>query len=85
MARNKNTRIVTISKTGAGHWYIEVEKDNYSPSSHRLTSITTWSYITTDSMAIDDYRSDDDQRVKEGEARLIWAAKTWGTKEINHY
>ena len=36
-------------------------------------------------MAIDDYRSDDDQRVKEGEARLICAVKTWGTKEIKHY
>lgn len=85
MARNKNTRITTIRKTGAGHWYIEVEKDNYSPSTHYLTSVTTWAHTTTDSMAIDAYRSEDNKRVRDGEARLIKAAKAWGTKEIVHY
>jgi hypothetical protein len=33
-------------------------------------------------MAIDAYCSDDEDRQRDGEQRLIWQAQTWGDKEI---
>lgn len=73
--------ILIITK-GSGHWRVIVERYNYSPKTRFETSITRWTVDTTDSMSIDDYRSDDTTRSKMGEKRLIWQAKTWGTKEI---
>lgn len=74
--------ITSIQKTGAGHWLVTVERDNYSPKTRNWTSTTRWTYTTTDSMAIDAYCSDDEDRQRDGEQRLIWQAQTWGDKEI---
>jgi hypothetical protein len=72
-------RIISI---GAGHWRVIVERYNYSPKTRITTSTTRWTVVTTDSMSIDDYKSEDEKRYKRGEKRLIWQAKTWGTKEL---
>lgn len=77
------TRISNIKKVGSGHWSITVEKENYCRKyPHFISSLTIWSYTTTDSMSIDAYYSDDSRRSKNGEKRLIFQAKNWGVKEI---
>lgn len=82
----KNTRIRHIICKGYGHWKIVVEQEHWRRKyPFGLSSITTWTYITTDSVSIDAYRSDDDSKVKDGENCLIYQAKTWGVKEIEKY
>ena len=77
------TQITNIKKVGSGHWSITVEKENYCRKyPYFISSLTIWSYTTTDSMSVDDYRSYDDRRQKRGEKSLIRQAKWWGTKEI---
>lgn len=77
------TYIVSITKTGSGHWRVVVERYNYSRCYPiRVTSVTRWTCITTNSMAIDDYRSDDERRVKRGEKALIRETKWRGFKEL---
>lgn len=72
----------SISKTGAGHWRVVVEQTYWSRKGiTRVTSRKVWTYTTTDSMAIDDYNSDDMARERKGEASLIRQAKWWGDVE----
>jgi len=77
------TRITNINKVGSGHWSITVEKENYCRKyPYFISSLTFWTYTTTDSMSIDAYYSDNVHRVKDGEKRLIYQAKNKGVKEI---
>lgn len=83
---SKDTRITTITFKGRGHWEIIVRKYNWRRTyPFGISSITTWTHTTTDSMAIDAYRSDDEHRIKNGEKALIRQAKWQGTKEIEKY
>lgn len=76
------THIVSITKTGSGHWKVVAERYNYARCyPMRVTSVTRWTCLTTNSMAIDDYRSDDQRRVKRGEKALIREAKWKGFRE----
>lgn len=76
------THIVNITKTGAGHWKVVAERYNYSRCYPiRVTSVTRWTCTTTNSMAIDDYYSDDQRQVKRGEKALIREAKWNGFRE----
>jgi hypothetical protein len=82
----QNTRIKNIHCTGRGHWRIIVEQEHWMRKyPFGLSSITLWEYTTTDSMAIDDYKSDDYQRQRNGEHRLIRQAKAYGTKIVERY
>ena len=74
--------LVRVSKIGAGHWLVLVERDNYSRNGawRRLTSTTHYRYVTTDSMAVDDYQSEDDRRSRKGAKALIRQARWWGDK-----
>lgn len=86
MSKLKNTRIRSIRIKGYGHWEIVVEQENWKRKHpYGLSSITMWTYTTTDSMSIDDYRSDDEKRINNGERRLIYQAKNFGDKEIETY
>lgn len=80
-------QILRISNCGPGHWEIVVERDNYSHKGlwPRMTSTTYFRYTTTDSMSVDDYRSDDERRQKRGEKSLIRQARVWGDKHIMIY
>lgn len=81
-----DTRITELTLIGSGHWRVVVEKENYSRKFPiRVTSITRWKYITTDTISVDDYRSDDYKRVNRGEKALIRQAKWWGDKSIEKY
>lgn len=81
-----DTRITELTFRGYGHWRVIVEKANYSRKFPiRLTSITRWEYVTTDSESVDDYRSDDYKRVNRGEKALIRQAKWWGDKSVDKY
>lgn len=73
---------IKITPTGHGHWRVVVERYNFSPKDRRITSFTKWTVVTTDSMSIDDYKSNDDKRCIRGERNLIWQAKTRGIKEV---
>ena len=73
---------IRITTTGPGHWRVVVERFNFSPKTKRITSSTIWTVDTTDSMSIDAYRSSDEKRFNDGQRRLVWQAKTYGTKEI---
>lgn len=83
MSANKDTFIHKISKVGYGHWEVVVCHDNYGRgrNKYRITSVTMWKYVTTDSMSIDDFRSDDPVRQKRGEKALIRQAKMFGLKK----
>jgi hypothetical protein len=90
MSKFVDTEIVSLTKVGSGHWKVVVEKTNFKrkPIYHygrNLSSVIIYTYVTTDSMAIDAYRSDDDHRIKDGEKALIRQAKWLGTKEIEKY
>lgn len=90
MSKFVDTEIVSLTKVGSGHWKVVVEKTNFKrkPIYHygrNLSSIIIYTYVTTDSISVDDYRSDDDRRQKRGEKALIRQAKLWGTKEIEKY
>lgn len=90
MSKFVDTEIVSLTKVGSGHWKVVVEKTNFKrkPIYHygrNLSSIIIYTYITTDSVSVDDYRSDDDRRQKRGEKALIRQAKWLGTKEIEKY
>lgn len=80
-------QILRVSPCGPGHWEIIVERDNYSYKGvwPRMTSTTYFRYTTTDSMSVDDYRSDDERRQKRGEKSLIRQARVWGDKHIMRY
>lgn len=76
------TYIVSITKTSSGHWRVIAERYNYSRRYPiRVTSVTRWTHLTTNSMAIDDYHSDDKRRVKRGEKALIREVKWKGFRE----
>ena len=77
--------LVSVRKVGSGHWDIVVERENFSRNNGVLTSVTTWRYTTTDSMSIDDYKSEDYRRSRVGERALIRQARWWGDKEIVKY
>lgn len=59
--------------------------EGYKGGFPRFTSITYFRYTTTDSMSVDDYRSDDERRQKRGEKSLIRQARVWGDKHIMRY
>lgn len=77
--------LVSVRKCGYGHWDIVVERENFSRKNGVFTSVTTWRYTTTDSMSVDDYKSEDYRRSRKGEKALIRQAKWWGDKEIVKY
>jgi hypothetical protein len=90
MSKFVDTEIVSVTFVGNGHWKVVVEKTNFKrkPIYHygrNLSSIIIYTYVTTDSMSVDDYRSDDDHRQKKGEKALIRQAKWLGIKEIEKY
>ena len=83
MSARKDTFIQSIMSAGFGHWRVIVVHYNYGRGENRFrtTSTTEWEHITTDSMAIDDFRSDDPARQKRGEKALIRQAKRYGFKK----
>lgn len=90
MGRFSETEIIGITKVGSGHWRVIVEKTNFKkkPIYHygrNLSTIITYTYITTDSVSIDDYNSEDSRRQKRGEKALIWQTKTYGDKDITKF
>jgi hypothetical protein len=90
MSKFTETEIVSITKVGGGHWKVVVEKTNFKrkPLYHygrNLSTIITYTYVTTDSMSIDDYNSEDSRKQKRGEKTLIWQAKTYGDKDITKF
>jgi hypothetical protein len=82
----KHTSIYSIKKLSYGHWEIVVSQNFYKrkyPFSYSSTKY--WRYTTTDSMAIDDYRSDDDRRSKRGLKQLIRITKLNGVSTNKSY
>ena len=68
----------SVSKTGSGHWRVVVEQMYWSRKGYkRVTSRKVWSYVTTDSVSVDDYNSGG----RMGEKALIRQAKLWGEVE----
>ena len=86
MAKYTETEIETLSKVSSGQWLVVVRKTNYTRKGWFTTSSEIfYTYYTNDSMAVDDFRSDDKKRYLDGKKRLIWQAKTYGKKEIIKY
>lgn len=80
------THIQKISSVGRGHFQVVVEEDHFQRKyPYRITSITSWTHITTNTTAIDDYRSDDEKRHIKGRKKLIYEAKAYGAKTITKY
>lgn len=71
-----------MRKTGAGHWHVVVEQEYWSrKGAARVTSIKRWEHTTTNSMAVDDYHSEDCARSRRGERALLRQAKWFGMVE----
>lgn len=90
MGKFTDTEIISVTKVGSGHWKVIVEKTNFKrkPLYHygrNLSTIITYTYVTTDSISIDDYKSEDDRRQRKGEKALIWQAKNYGDKDVTKF
>lgn len=82
----KYTEIKSIMPVGRGHFDIIVEQLNFQKKSpYKITSVTIWRHRTTNTTAIDDFRSDKITQSKNGENELIRCAKLYGTKTILKY
>lgn len=76
------THLVSISKISSGHWKVVVERYNYSRTMPvRVTSITRWVHVTTDSVSIDNYYSGSESKAKSAEKSLVRSARWFGRKE----
>lgn len=86
MSRYTETEIETLHKVSSGQWLVVVRKTNYTRKGQfTISSEIFYSYYTNDSMAVDDFRSDDKKRYLDGKKRLIYQAKTYGDKEVIRY
>lgn len=86
MPRYTETEIETLHKVGSGQWLVVVRKTNYTRKGLFTTSSEIfYTYYTNDSMAVDDFRSDDKKRYLDGKKRLIRQAKTYGKVEVIKY
>jgi hypothetical protein len=81
----RNTNIYSVSFLGRGHWKVIVTQIHFKRSNGLYSSQTIWEKITTNSMAIDDYNSEDNTRRQRGYNVLLRETKMFGTRRIEKF